>query len=1167
MVKLNKPMYTGVDTFPSIPSTPPVFPDSNEDLPKLSPSDLVEDQDSLRKIKSYMKSRYGVGEFDDATDKEVVDKFVNKMRRFRSGQSVVTLGETTWLSRASEEDRMIAANAYNTFDRLGNVFGDQNTFLEKIDGVGDYLRAAIVDPVNLVSFGAGRFFAGVGAKTTAKVVQASALNFMKKQTALGVGEKEAQKATADFVKKAIANSADKKEVIGATATDTLLSMGIDVAYQNGMIKSMQQEDYNGLQTGLAALGGLVGGSVAAASVGTRRVTKDTNLAPTRELEGKYKASQKALLQKKKELFTDSAKTVSQELLKTRAKRGMDQNVDRTSLEEEFFIRFLFGNDNPKEGLVYNGFVPNLYESGIRWSGKDRDGPITQWLANVIQGNADIKAFGEVYSIFEENFGKNFKNVLPDYNRELKEYARTGSLSSTKKLDKSPIEGHVSKGVADLTEEEKLRFFADRMSFIANRAGRFMHYLSDSAKLMKARGKIDDITMQDIIDDVGLDNMVSDAARKTLDVAQYVQNLVIRNIVTHPGTTALNLTGWSGYSFLQSTTDLIKAVLYTPTLAIPQLNKLDRDKKTTYIKGLASNQARKLRNLFDPQTTIEALESYMTVRHKEMRELMRYRTGGVESAEFAKKQFGFDPKDNPFGLAAEKYTEFMQQLFAVKGQVVLTKSVEFFYNLDKGIRKRYGQSYNDFVDSKDLFTKMSSAEYVKLEAEAVDKTLRSVFSKKFGDVGKADFTNPVKAGAFLMEEFRKVPLIGLTMPFGQFFNNTIAFMYEMSPLNAGLNFYKLFARDKMDEAGNVISRSATREDGMESVIKSSIGGALVGAYALREEKNLSEGLAWYEDRDDSTGEVRSYQYDYPYSAFKMAGRVVAHMKRGEGVPKEIMTTIGDQFLLGQMTRQLGTYEKGVYNLLNATFNGDFMLANDEAARVIGSSVSQVASGVTRPLEPFNVAFAMTRPEEYEGIDRRQGSRVLNDSMRYVEDIAKGLGLELTPEKHRASTKEKARVQAGKLVGYREVPKHSQIERMFNTIGRPNWRTGFYSNVPEADNRLNQVVFKYLEEEANRILKTGNFSKMSLKQRIEVVGKVVSRARELAKRELRTSPIREDRKLKVMFDISKNKSKSEVSKYLKAFTSTGEMSDLSLQELLLLKEMIERDRKAAKRIVLN
>ena len=228
-------------------------------------------------------------------------------------------------------------------------------------------------------------------------------------------------------------------------------MGIDVAYQNGMIKSMQQEDYNGLQTGLAALGGLVGGSVAAASVGTRRVTKDTNLAPTRELEGKYKASQKALLQKKKELFTDSAKTVSQELLKTRAKRGMDQNVDRTSLEEEFFIRFLFGNDNPKEGLVYNGFVPNLYESGIRWSGKDRDGPITQWLANVIQGNADIKAFGEVYSIFEENFGKNFKNVLPDYNRELKEYARTGSLSSTKKLDKSPIEDHVSKGVADLTE--------------------------------------------------------------------------------------------------------------------------------------------------------------------------------------------------------------------------------------------------------------------------------------------------------------------------------------------------------------------------------------------------------------------------------------------------------------------------------------------------------------------------------------------------------------------------------------------------------------------------------------------------------------------------------------------------------------------------------------------
>ena len=147
-----------------------------KDFPRLTQSDLVEDRESLETIKEYMNERFGIDDMADYSDEELVTAYVNNMRRFAAGQSVVTLGEVSWLNKADPDVKTKAGEAYKLFDRMENIFtGKRSTFLERLDGVYDYARAAIFDPTNLVGFGAGRLVASMGAKSAAKIAKGPAI--------------------------------------------------------------------------------------------------------------------------------------------------------------------------------------------------------------------------------------------------------------------------------------------------------------------------------------------------------------------------------------------------------------------------------------------------------------------------------------------------------------------------------------------------------------------------------------------------------------------------------------------------------------------------------------------------------------------------------------------------------------------------------------------------------------------------------------------------------------------------------------------------------------------------------------------------------------------------------------------------------------------------------
>ena len=122
---------------------------------------------NYKTIKDYMSDRFGMEE-DKYSQREIIDSYINQMRKFNSGQSVVTVGELAHLN-AGEGDslakrRSTAARAYQLFDSLGGAFSRDRTTGEKADAVYDYARALIVDPVNLVSLGVGKIFGIAGSK-------------------------------------------------------------------------------------------------------------------------------------------------------------------------------------------------------------------------------------------------------------------------------------------------------------------------------------------------------------------------------------------------------------------------------------------------------------------------------------------------------------------------------------------------------------------------------------------------------------------------------------------------------------------------------------------------------------------------------------------------------------------------------------------------------------------------------------------------------------------------------------------------------------------------------------------------------------------------------------------------------------------------------------------
>lgn len=1094
-----------------------------------SENDLLQD-DFFNPIQDYMVDRFGV-HVKDMDREEVVEKFTNNMRGFAGGNSVRAINEITYLNEVGEDEERLAkaGRAYEIFENLQSLTGETGLG-EKAEILWDYTRSAVLDPANVLGLGVGKTATGVGFKAGSQVALIAAKQAYKKQLAKGATTEAAQQVAERVLRKqtsrvvaetnkqiAKRQAAEKsattflqrmstptalKEAAIVGGFEAAMAAGTDYLYQDAMLRTKVQDEYNVYQTGLSAVVGLVAGGLSGAlsNVGTGK----SGLLPPEPLKTSTKGSKS--ISKVVNQVPAGTPPVGPTVPPGNWLKDIAKGKELKDQDTEFFITMLLGND--EKGL--KGLAQILVEDGYVWRRRTPDDKVSNWIGDIIKNSDPQDA----------------KQFIDDFTKA------TGiKMNDGKKLT---IEG-----------------FADTFKRKMSDSGKVLNSVSQVAKVLGRDPKA--VTIEDYAQFVmggGVptpQNVTGAASNKigkavgdfiSRDLPDF-QNNIIRLMVSNLSTTALNVTGYAAATGLNTATDITRAVLMGGNAGIYMAIK-PKEAKAMGIEALSllQNQVTKARNTLDPNTTYETFLQYAQQRPEAMRQLTAVLPGGIESLDKLAK--GFDPSTPLLTLQANQAVDVIQRLSLVSAQDGYTKAIEFTTQMDKLLRRSedkggFGMSWNEFFALPDHQSKMVSERYAKLEAQAVDETLRAVFSKSFKGRG---FVGEV---AGMIEDARNLPGIGLLVPFGRFFNNTVAFAYQTTA------FGPLLSKS--------IGLGDTSKPTSELVARGLVTWSLIGMLAQREMDYIDQGLGWSEEIDEETGEVIDERYEFPYGAYKAIARGIAHQIRGDEIPAELIGQFGDQFV-GQLTRQLGEAGQGLNNIVSAVLSDE----GPGLAKILGDSMgtifSQAASGITRPLEPLNVIAGLARDEEFYVPDRKQGTAWVNNSLRYM-DQAIGLvtGENLAPPKQTAAEGQ-PRVQASKLVSTTRGSRLTNTERVMNEIGKPTFLANMASQSEAADNRYNEIFHEIVEDQAGLLFKSKDFREGTLEYKQMMVTKMVTEARKATLGYMgRVASNNGDRALMKMINISRAYPKLKVQRTLEDLGFDRGIDQLSEDELDTLENALK------------
>ena len=1159
--------------------------------------DLVDD-DNFGVIGKFMDQRFGMREEDHKREK-IVDAYVNHMRKFNFGQSVTTIGELSYLNSAKREDNTerlnTAASAYELFDNMKGAFSGGTSLYEKVDAVRDYGKALVWDPVNLVSLGIGKLAAQGSFKAVNLGIKKLALEAAKKKLGKGVALSNPKllqetavimsrdikpKVMSDlmeiegkFLGKKAKEAALKKEALATFGVESVASGLIDAAWQTSNRRVGLQDQHSWLQTGAnAAIGAALFGGIfySMRYLSKKGERNGDNIGLTaKSFDGMEEAKANHMLllgkdarKKNKEVIEQINKDPSKFLDTLKTNREINEkwfakvargDITRYSSSGQpipndtlFLQSFFYGEIDDSVGggnKVFKGTKQILDDYGISMPpDKGNTKNFTDWLTNTIE---------ELPSEAKKEINETFKNTLGAYVIPYKN-----------------LTGFTGKGQG-----------GDVMAAAMSNQGRnwqiFGKFLKDLKQVPNKTDSSADkiLTVAKVHADAG---PPATKLEKGLLGAQGLQQSFIKALVTHPATMGLNVSGWSSASVLQSSADMVRAGLYGGAGFYNQVVGKAAKKENWYklSKLMVGLQKQKVSNLLDVRATMDDMLDFMAHNPKMGKKMFRYLNGGIEDdavlksltdmgvlTEKGKKQVdvGFNTKDPN---RVDKLIDGFQTIYGVKAQDIITKSIEFMYNIDKQIRLNHKMTYKEFIADENLWAKVemsgTKGGWAEMQGVAIEDTLRAVYAKPFGDQAD-DGSGVIKVIPYLakaIEETRRIPGIGALIPFGQFFNNSLAHMFDHTGISL---IHKPFARNSRDT--------------MELVTKASVGLTTIGIMGYSNIGNVEEGLAWHEERL-SDGTVRSRLYDFPYNFYKAIGYMAASKHVNGELSPELLGEITTHFGPSGLIRGVSDTGKASYKLFSDLLTSENMDYKEAIGGMVGSTISMYASGLTRPLDPVNQVIGAFRGTDYVERDKNQGVKSLNYSMRYVDQIFEGLGMpfpnligqEVSPEKRNPLATERGRAPIGRLFGFRETPRQSSMQKMFNDVGMPQWRTSIKSYVPEADNLMDGEISDIIEYRAAPILDTNMWKTGDLKTRKYLISQIMSASKKDALSRLKNSFDPEDVRMGLMYELTKRGgtvSKKDLQEYMADLNINTPVEKLSYKQLRLIKSYAKQDRDMLKK----
>lgn len=1083
----------------------------------LTETAILENKNLVEGIRNIMKARYSEEtrnkfSFDerydrDMSDADLIQEWQNWMRSLTGGQTVTTGNDVAWFAMADDEQRALMGASFEIMDKMPGIFKDNVTWGETFDGMRDYARAGIWDPSTVLGLGIGRLFTKASSKTAGFAMRKAAQLAYKNALKRGMTKEQAKKVRKDVIKKGFRKAGIKEKlpaVIAGTSTDAAIAVGTDQLYQGLRIGSGVQDSRSLPQSVGAALGVIV---MPALTVGTKTVAKGMgeilNFKKYVDISSKFagrsgeeiteqvmeRTDVKLIDTNLRKMFSNFSENVDTYLpwskARDQAKEAVKKSdIDGSSAEMEdlFESVFLFGK--PEEGLTQKGLIYSMAEAGFVYVPRGKDDNISNFIGDAIKYLPD----------------ETVKSILTSFRKQF-------NLKGTK-LNKI-------KTGAQLSD-----WFKNRSSF----AGKTLFNRKAAQDILNK--DIDNITLEDMLNLHKIDKPTEKALASPADRVKYIQSLWKRALTSHPSTTGLNIKGWGYTTSLNNISDVVLASV------------LGLQGRGQEAKGSILGAARRGFNVLDYDATIEQGLNYLKFRPEVGEELLSEVSGGVESRNVLER-LNLDPKSK-INQATEKTVSGIQAATGVKLQDEVTKMISFMSAMDQNIMKVYGVNYNQFMKRKDAFVEMHTKKFLdEVQTPAIDRAKKETYS--FSWLSKKE------GGLFLgiaknVERFSNSAGGGFLIPFGRFFNTATAMFGDYSGFNAlkhvTSRVYKL--DNPFDDEGQVLLSKGIVGAGVIFGPRLSTGGS--SEYEAAKER-VRNGEGWNFDILPD-GSRRDYTYDAPQNYPRIIAQALAHRQIDGRIPDPLKEEMFELFV-GQTFRQTGEVYDTFKDYFSTVLDSDLEDSFIASVELLSGAFSRIASGSTRFLEPINT-FAMYATGDFASPDRRQGNKVLNESIRYIDKIPEMFGVEITDQPDRKiATRDRGNFDAGRVaLGARGDRGASPAERVAASVGKASWKAVMFDGEPELKNRLDDFVQEVFNLEASKLIEDG-FLELSLSKRENKYKELVTKIKTRAKAILAGSPKKDDQMLKLEQEVlSKPKRLREDA--LEQLGYDGEITDLKSEE---------------------
>jgi hypothetical protein len=1080
-----KPVVRRFDVFPPeqqiVAPVVPVVP--TEVLPpwakyegkSLSDEDILKDPELMSVVDKSLEAMFGsndtlakdvaqvgvaltggaTGWFKGKSPEDRLEIWNNFNRKFAGGQSVTTLNTAAHIGLASKEDQADIGAGFLLFDQKGNIFTGEGTWGEMFDGMFDYTKAVIHDPVTLASLGVGKALTAGGSKAASMALKATAMAAYRAALKSGSTREAAALAARQATRMGYV-SLGAKNVAKYSAVDFAANIGLDVSYQDSLIEVGAQEKYSLAQTGVVALGTIVLPAIIAGVKGVSSLAKSARAASVNntkrglfeayvDVQRKFgglgnDAIEAAVMNRinlnnvngpLKTTFQNFKSNINNFLPWSDAKIDANRILNRDGIEltagenqNLFWKSFIFGDTTGSQ----KGFAQSMADAGFVYVPRAKDDKFSNF-------------FGDAMSYLDDAV---VKNMVADFE------------STVGKAFSVPIE----------TAEQLASAFKTRQSI-------FGSGLFDSKRAQDLIGKVD-VNAGDL-----LKQLEREVTEVRPELGKYALSIWKRLVTSHPATTGLNLKGWANLSILNAASDVVLGGLKLGEAGVYKLagNVGAYQAALNASKGSILGNIKRGYNILKFNDTMESAENYLLLKPDLYEKLSSTASGGTEAGNVL-KHFNIDP-NTLVGKGATNITEpvvnAIQTIYGVKLQDEVTKLLSFHSALEQGILREYGENFNQFMSRPDAYVEMFSPRFKNnVDSWALNRTLRETASKNWSQKkGRGVFLAAAKG----FEAISRSPIGGYAIPFGSFMNTAFATLADY----AGFNAVKHLTARSANALGIANYRfDFAEEEGADLIAKGLVGWGAVTTYYLPEALDkVEKGLTWNQsERGDGT--LADYTYDFPVSYLRMIAQAAAHAVKDGEVPtalKEEMANV----LGGQPFRQLDEAGRQVYEFVGAVLSGEIDESVRSGLTILSTLGSRIVSGVFRPLDPLNQA-AIFMSEDYTTIDRKQASsKFLAQSFRYVDQIFGGFeapaqatvtrGYDILP------------VDPGKtLGGNRTARTPNSIERVLASVGKAPWQAVKWSGDDQVKNFMDGIIGPILNAQAEKLLeREPNFFELPLASR--------------------------------------------------------------------------------------